>query len=158
MKISCFIWITLHNKVLSWENLQKRGWIGPGCRALCGRGEDSVQPLFISCTLWKNIIVLLSDVFQFLPTQFSDNLGSFLSTWTSHFSKYSVICYLPFFAIWAIWKERNRAIFDGIKPSLLSIIQHIVYLSHLYKLATTKVKKPRAIGNGPVLAFPYGFF
>ena len=27
MKIRCFIWLTLHNKVLSWDNLQKRGWI-----------------------------------------------------------------------------------------------------------------------------------
>ena len=27
MKIICFIWLTLHNKVLSWDNLQKRGWI-----------------------------------------------------------------------------------------------------------------------------------
>ena len=40
----------------------------------------------------------------------------------------------------------------------MSIFQHTVYLTHLYKLALAMVKKPRAIGGGPVLAFPYGFF
>ena len=29
LKISCFIWLTLENKILTWNNLQKRGWIGP---------------------------------------------------------------------------------------------------------------------------------
>ena len=29
-KIGCFIWLVFRNKILTWDNLQKRGWSGPG--------------------------------------------------------------------------------------------------------------------------------
>ena len=117
-----------------------------------------MQHLFIHCSFWKNVIIYLSDVYHFLPPQYSDKLSTFLSSWTANFSKHSIICFLPFYAIWAIWKERNRALFDGKKPSLMCIFQHIIYLSQFYKLVVLKVKKPRAIGAGPVLILPYGLF
>ena len=98
------------------------------------------------------------DLYHFLPPQLFDNLSSFLGIWIVSFSKHSVCCYLPFFSIWVVWKERNQAIFEGKKPSLMSMIQQIVYFSQLYKHAGIKEKKPRAIGAGPVLVFPYGFF
>ena len=34
-KIGCFIWLDIGNKLLTWDNLQKRGWSGPGICALC---------------------------------------------------------------------------------------------------------------------------
>ena len=40
----------------------------------------------------------------------------------------------------------------------MCIFQHIMYLSQLYKPAVSKVKKSRAIGAGPILVSPYGFF
>ena len=123
--------MALANKILTWDNLQKRGWIGPGCCALCGNGEDSVQHLFTSCAIWKNLIANLSDLYHFLPPQLFNNLSSFLGIWIASFSKHSVFLYLPFFAIWAIWKERNRLVFEGKKPYFLSLIQQIVYYSQM---------------------------
>lgn len=29
LKITLFFWLALHNKVLTWEQLQRRGWVGP---------------------------------------------------------------------------------------------------------------------------------
>ena len=40
----------------------------------------------------------------------------------------------------------------------MCIFQHIIYLSQFYKPVVLKVKKPRAIGAGPALILPYGFF
>ena len=40
----------------------------------------------------------------------------------------------------------------------MCIFQHIVYLSQLHKPTVSKVKKSRAIGVGPILVSPYGFF
>ena len=45
-KISYFVWLALKNKLLTWDNLQKRGWIRPGICALCSANEDSAQHLF----------------------------------------------------------------------------------------------------------------
>ena len=39
IKISYFIWLALENKVLTWGNLKKKGWIGPGICALCSADE-----------------------------------------------------------------------------------------------------------------------
>ena len=38
------------------------------------------------------------------------------------------------------------------------MIQQIAYFSQMYKTSGIKVKKPRAVGLGPVFVFPYGFF
>ena len=95
-KIRCSVWLALANKIRTWGNLQKRGWIGPGCCALCGNGEDCVQHLFSSRFMRKNAIIYLSDVYHFLPPQHSDKLSTFLSTWISLFlSTLSVVTY-PF--------------------------------------------------------------
>ena len=71
-KIRCSVWLALANKIRTWGNLQKRGWIGPGCCALCGNGEDCVQHLFSSCSMWKNVIFcsLLKALYLLLPTLF----------------------------------------------------------------------------------------
>ena len=41
-KIGCFIWLVMENKILTWDNLQRKGWIGPGIYALYGDGVDCV--------------------------------------------------------------------------------------------------------------------
>ena len=45
-KICCFIWLALMNKLLTWDNLQKRGWTGLGICALCSKDVESVEHLF----------------------------------------------------------------------------------------------------------------
>ena len=125
MKIRCFIWMALANKILTWENLQKRGWIEPGICALCGLGEDSVHHLFSSCSVWKIVFEFLSKQYHLQPLYKSDNLSSFLGTWIERYSRHSECCYLPFFAIWVIWKARNLGIFEGKKPSTLGILHQI---------------------------------
>ena len=50
-KIGCFIWLALRNKILTWDNLQKRGWFGPGICALCNADEESVMYIFSHCTV-----------------------------------------------------------------------------------------------------------
>ena len=101
-KISCFSWLVLENKVLTWDNLQKKGWIGPGICALCCADEDNIQHIFSTCSVWKCIIIKLSGQFHFIPPTQNDNLCIFLGNWIDRFSKYSACCYLPFFIMWAI--------------------------------------------------------
>ena len=46
LKIRCFIWLIVGNRILTWENLMKRGWLGPSLCALCRNGEDSSHCLW----------------------------------------------------------------------------------------------------------------
>ena len=54
-KIGCFSWLVLKNKVLTWDNLQKRGKIGPVICPLCRAGEETVLHLFSRCMFWKHL-------------------------------------------------------------------------------------------------------
>ena len=90
--------MALKNKLLTWDNLQKRGWIEPSICALCCADEDSVQHLFCSCAVWKNVLFLLSDQYHFSLSFQSDNLCSFLEKWIVSISKHT-ICYVGYLTL-----------------------------------------------------------
>ena len=113
---------------------------------------------FSLCSIWIEVICHLNEKYHFFPPQQCDNLHNFLRIWTHRFSKYSVCCYLIFFAMWIIWKARNSFIFEGKKLTILNIIFQIEKLSQLYQPPCRKAKNPRALGSGPSLAYPCGFF
>jgi hypothetical protein len=50
-KINTFIWVMVHKKILTAENLQKRGIVGPSRCALCMDFEEPIQHLFFECPL-----------------------------------------------------------------------------------------------------------
>ena len=57
LKDKLTLWLNLNNKLLTWDNLQKRGWIGPNRCALCHSDEENVSHLFNFCSyaesMWK---------------------------------------------------------------------------------------------------------
>lgn len=54
-KVCCFIWICFNDKILTWENLQKRGYTSPGICMLCLLDMEDVNHLFVSCTFFQRI-------------------------------------------------------------------------------------------------------
>ena len=48
-KIKCFIWLLINNKIITWDNLSRRGWIGLSRCPLCASGEYSIQHIFMDC-------------------------------------------------------------------------------------------------------------
>jgi hypothetical protein len=42
-KIKLFVWLAVENKILTWKNLQKRGWVGPGICHLCKSKRETVN-------------------------------------------------------------------------------------------------------------------
>ena len=53
-KIRCFIWLLLKNKVLTWDQLNKRGIQGPSYCFLCKKGDETAQHLFLDCLFTKS--------------------------------------------------------------------------------------------------------
>jgi hypothetical protein len=56
-KINIFIWSLAHGKILTGENLMKRGFHGPFNCPLCQTSQDTIQHLFWDCpfstTVWN---------------------------------------------------------------------------------------------------------
>jgi hypothetical protein len=57
LKIKLFTWLLAADKVLSWKNLQKRGWQGPGICVLCKNHGESTKHIFLTCLFSRSVWV-----------------------------------------------------------------------------------------------------
>jgi hypothetical protein len=48
-KITLFLWLVAHSSILTWDNLSKRGFVGPSMCLLCGEAEETMEHLLNSC-------------------------------------------------------------------------------------------------------------
>ena len=59
-KVNSFIWILLHNKLLTAENLRKRGILGPSRCPLCSSAEETSSHIFLQCKVslivWRIVL------------------------------------------------------------------------------------------------------
>jgi hypothetical protein len=55
LKIKLFIWLAAENKILTWDNLQQRGWEGPSRCHLCKQDTENINHLFIHCSFTKSV-------------------------------------------------------------------------------------------------------
>ena len=119
LKIKCFVWLALKNQILTWDNLVGRGWHGPGRCGLCLLGEDSVQHLFVDCSVTKYIFAALGNLYHYKLLVSDAPIVEFLESEERLNSHHY---YTPFFVFWCIWNARNKAIFEEkiISPSVLT--------------------------------------
>jgi len=54
-KVSIFFWLVVQNCILTWDNLRKRGFIGPSSYPLCSKQEESMENLLNQCLFSANI-------------------------------------------------------------------------------------------------------
>jgi len=114
-KISIFLWLVCKKRILTWDNLKKRGMQGPSWCVMCGKEEETMCHLLDGCdfasALWDTGAQLFrrSDrrrgtpdisVQQWGREPFSNSILN--SLWSA----------FPGFLLWNVWKERNRRIFD----------------------------------------------
>ena len=142
-KIGCFIWLVIRNKILTWDNLQKRGRSGPGICALCYSDEETVSHLFSKCIVWKTVLGHICDQFQLPCPPLVDSPSSFVRNWADNYLKNPTLRSIPFHMMWIIWKARNLAIFEGKKRNVLSIVHQITYSVQTYSSQPVKVKNSR---------------
>ena len=120
-KVNSFIWTLLHNKLLTAENLQKRGILGPSRCALCGLDEETTSHIFFQCKVsllvWE--IVLPPDFRRVLPTSASQLFQIWMSLFPGSLRKKPTLsrlwASLPKNLCWQLWLARNRAIFKEEK-------------------------------------------
>lgn len=58
-KVSTFLWLLCQNKILTWDNLQKRNFHGPSIRPNYRQEEETTLHLMNSCSLahrlWEKV-------------------------------------------------------------------------------------------------------
>eukprot|EP00253_Pinus_taeda_P035878 PITA_35878 len=120
MKIKLFMWLVLHRKILTWDNIRKRGVLGPSRCQLCEVQEETMEHLLNNCIFTSRLWDSFASIFQ----QSDRDIGSLFNTltnWRKNFSDNEVLssawALTPCFIIWNVWKERNNRIFKNAKKS-----------------------------------------
>ena len=129
MKIKLFMWLVQQKKILTWENLLKRGFVGPFKCHLCGLQEETMEYLLNLCpftsTLWDLVALVLRK-----NDKYRLNITNTLKNWRKDFSGNEIInkasTLVPGFIIWDVLKECNGRIFNNKTGSTQNIIAKIL--------------------------------
>ncbi|KAJ4804331.1 RNA-directed DNA polymerase (reverse transcriptase)-related family protein [Rhynchospora pubera] len=128
VKIQVFMWLVMHDKILSKHNLSKKGWPGDVSCCCCGDVETTTH-LFLFCPIIKTVWFWLGncqnefykwqslpDIVNFAARLRKKNKHAFLTC-------FSALC-------WGMWNMRNEIIFNNRRAkttrNLLILIQSYV--------------------------------
>lgn len=136
-KLKTFLWLVMRNKILSWDNLQKRDFQGPNICVLCIGEGKSIDNLFLRCraakTLWPNVVAVLG----IKISEHFDSFGDCLLFW---YSNRKIFFSIPIFIAWKLWGLRNNLIFENIMPNLVLATSKVVtfWRNYLLKILVRK--------------------
>lgn len=154
-KMIFFAWLLFRNRNLSWENLKKRGWQGPGCCPMCRSDEESNWHLFLNCHIAQHLWLFVENWFGVQHMSHSSISDAFF--WWSQ----QKVIWRPLFIIclWSIWKARNNSIFNIIICSPVDIFSKVVLSYESLPSKAPKVKGD-VLPSGPqdIPSFPCAFF
>ncbi|RVX20110.1 putative ribonuclease H protein [Vitis vinifera] len=114
-KVSFFAWEASWGKVLTMDQLKKRGWAVANRCFMCCEEEESIDHILIHCSkaraLW-DLLFALFGVCWVLPYSARETLiewrGFMLGKKHRKVWKAAPLC-----LFWAVWMERNRIAFDN---------------------------------------------
>eukprot|EP00253_Pinus_taeda_P023228 PITA_23228 len=116
LKVSIFIWLASKNKILTWDRIQKKGFIGPSRCCLCNSEGETRNHLLINCPFAKTLWINTKRSFgkpENAPREFNDVVFQ----WNKEVFQCKVVRrawdLISGFILWMIWKERNRRIFQN---------------------------------------------
>jgi len=119
-KVSTFLWLLGHNRILTWDNLRKRSFSGPSICYLCRQEEETTLHLMQNCQtgrkLWEKVAFRCQR-----EGRVQGDLKATLREWSQKPFQSNLLNNLwqliPGLLMWNIWKERNRRIFkDQMMP------------------------------------------
>eukprot|EP00253_Pinus_taeda_P027306 PITA_27306 len=117
-KIYFFSWLLCHSKILTDDNLQKRGFHSPSRCNLCKVNHESVVHLMLECTFTLQIWTELLGTLSFgivLPSSIPNIFTKWLQRYLGTPPKNKIIrvawTALPKIICWQVWLERNKRIF-----------------------------------------------
>ena len=124
-KVSFFVWEASHGKILTIDNLQRRGFSLVNRCYMCKGDSETVDHLLLHCeaarALWDTAFNCLGVCWVA-----SDSTKNHLLAWEGFFGrkvrkKYKGGWSLSHVIMWCIWRERNRRAFEGVENH----IQHL---------------------------------
>lgn len=86
MKSKLFMWLVYHRKILTWDNIRKRGVLGPSRYLLCGEQEETMEHLLNNCNFTSWLWDIFAKIFQ-QSDRDRESIFNTLISWRAKFLK-----------------------------------------------------------------------
>jgi hypothetical protein len=119
-KINFFCWVLMHRRVLTGENLAKRGIFGPHRCSLCSAAQETIDHLFIDYPYTQEVWTqAMHGLNAQTPSQLT--VVNLIASWEGRSphalkskSTWAKIWYaIPKYICWEVWLARNEATFKN---------------------------------------------
>jgi hypothetical protein len=123
-RVAFFVWAAAWGKILTCDNLMRRGHIMAGWCCMCRSDWETGDHLLIHCTmasaLWSSVLRSFGVCWVF-----PNHIVDLLFGWHNSFGKHDsgVWNLVPLCLMWAVWCARNRRTFDDEELSNSRLIQ-----------------------------------
>jgi hypothetical protein len=140
LKIKLFTWLYVANKILTWDNLQHKGWIGPNICHLCLKAREIVLHLFVDCAFTKKVWERGKRALYITSIWEGSTLVDCYDSWNLQNTNYPT---LPVIISWFVWLERNMVIFENKSPTVHTVIIRVLGgVGSVTKKQILKVDRP----------------
>lgn len=125
-----FMWLVGHQRCLTADNLQRRGWPSNTTCPLCLAESENCTHLFVHCRftqhLWRLFKLSTREHFITLDQNFNNTEDWWLKA-TSEVPKQACRNFdtVTILLHWRIWKELNARIFDQIASSADRVLDQV---------------------------------
>ena len=93
VKVCC--WLALENRLLTWDNLNRRGLMDPGLCLLCGFANENILHLFVSCSFCQFVWKVIGQVINVVSPWCSETLSScFLKLCKNYPTRGTLPCFI----------------------------------------------------------------
>jgi hypothetical protein len=90
LKVKLFFWLAFHNRILTWDMLQKKGLAGPSYCCLCCQKAEDTHHLFIDCMFTKSVWTNCAHVLHFNHQWDGPSLANCMDSWVKDIQKMNV--------------------------------------------------------------------
>ncbi|CAL1356871.1 unnamed protein product [Linum trigynum] len=122
-KICFFIWLVYHNRVLTLDNLKKRGFYLANKCVLCMKDEETAHHMLVECKYVRNIWSMMYCRRSRVP-RWNGEIDQVIANWPTAYGdwieKWFDGCILHSIW-WAVWLERNQRTFEDKATSMMVV-------------------------------------
>jgi hypothetical protein len=150
-RVAFFVWTAVHSKILTLDNLGRRGLVVVNRCWLYESDVESVDHLFLHCAAARDLWIAFFARFGLcwvMPRSVKELLASW---WTAGRTRSAVVWKMvPHCILWCIWRERNNRCFEGLSRTREELLHF--FLVTLFSW-TTGWLAPRVISFVDFLSF-----
>jgi hypothetical protein len=150
-RVAFFVWTAVHSKILTLDNLGRRGLVVVNRCWLCESDVESVDHLLLHCAVARDLWIAFFARFGLcwvMPRSVKELLASW---WTAGRTRSAMVWkMIPHCILWCIWRERNNRCFEGLSRTREELLHF--FLVTLFSW-TTSWLAPRVISFVDFLSF-----